>query len=152
MAANERQHMMLEVLTPLADGSKLKSVCLTVGQPKSPHILHRSAHTGRRVCALLDFMKRSHLPGFGRLLVRECLEAALSVLVVIIDNPLFVLFVGSEASFANACHCLSSIERCGGIRCGVSSGTDCCKSARRPVCCGCEPLRIQRGCSGSRGC
>jgi hypothetical protein len=54
------------------------------------------------MCALLDFMKRSHLPGFGDLFVPECLEAALAVLVTIIDNPR--LFI-PELSFAYAGHC-----------------------------------------------
>ena len=66
-------------------------VGFAVGKPQSPSFLDSLARAGGSVNALLDFVKRVHFPGFGRLLVRECLDVALAMLITIIDDPrLFV--------------------------------------------------------------
>jgi hypothetical protein len=88
------------VLPPLPDGSKLKAVCFTVSDPKRPSHFDRQAGAGRSVDANLNFVKRIHLPRLGFLFGVECLEAALAVLVHIINDPSLTIFVWSEVTLA----------------------------------------------------
>jgi hypothetical protein len=97
--------MVLEMLPSLTDGAKFKTACFALGEPEPPSFLKRLTHTGRGMDALLDFMKRIHFPGVSGFLCRKGFEAALAVLVNIIDYPSLAFFVRTEFAFANACHC-----------------------------------------------
>jgi hypothetical protein len=56
--------------------------------------------------ANLDFVKRVYLPRFGVFFCRKRFEAALALLVYIIDNPGLFFFTGPGRPFTlpDACH------------------------------------------------
>src|SRR5438552_4068734 len=88
------------MLPPLPNGSKFQIIRFAISQPKTPSFLDGLADAGRRMNALLDFVKRSDLPRFGILFSGKCLEPALTALVNVINDPSFASLTARGLPFA----------------------------------------------------
>ena len=136
-SAPRRGTMMPDALTILVDGRPLTPLSTDEPYPILGGFRDGDTLAGRSVYAFPNLLPDGSQIVVSFLLEFECFDVAFEMLVHVVNDPRFALFVWAEPPLANTRHCLPlpSIEPFGAIRYAISIGIHRYKTSRRRACC-----------------